>query len=298
MNHAQPALARRLWLLLEPLHAVTYFSPEPARELSDAGYRGFWMGYVAARSAPLGRATPDLVEAVFYNFSRRRIRAALPDAWALAPPEAALSARSRGATLALQRLLPRRRAEDLRRATSILRAASAHAPREGRALFAANAGLPEDDGTGPGDPDGAALAALWHQCTLLREHRGDGHVAVLLTEGISGRAAHVLHALTAGIDREVYRAGRDMEDQEWADLLDQLRQRGLVDAQGAASEAGRRLAAYVEERTDMLAATAYDGLRPAEVDDLVAILTPWAAAIRASGDIPAHNPIGMPPSEG
>jgi hypothetical protein len=97
--------ARRLWSLLEPLHAVTYFTVE-ARTAADAvGLRGFWMAYAAQRAAPLGAVGPEVAHACFHGFHRLRIERALPDAWDLADPARCLTARSVGAGAALHRLL-------------------------------------------------------------------------------------------------------------------------------------------------------------------------------------------------
>src|ERR1700730_19083828 len=73
-------LARRLWSRLEPIHAVTYFSPEARSALVKVGYKGFWMGYFAGRAAPMGPVGPEIVFATFYNFSIAHVRRAIPDA--------------------------------------------------------------------------------------------------------------------------------------------------------------------------------------------------------------------------
>src|SRR6516165_1361204 len=99
----QPQLARRFFDRFEPVHAVTYFAPEARAALDGLGYRGFWMGYFAARSAPLGRVPAEVVTAVFYNFSRARVAKALPAAWDVAGPDAALRARADSAVAALRR---------------------------------------------------------------------------------------------------------------------------------------------------------------------------------------------------
>ena len=96
--------ARAMWGLLEPIHVVTYFAPE-ARATADAlGMRGFWMGYAAQRSAPLGAVGPEIATAAFFGFHPDRLGRALPDAWHLTTPEAALAARLAGAGAALRRL--------------------------------------------------------------------------------------------------------------------------------------------------------------------------------------------------
>ena len=60
--HREPKLARRLLDRFEPVHGVTYFAPEVREALDGLGYRGFWMGYFAARSAPLGMMPPEMVD--------------------------------------------------------------------------------------------------------------------------------------------------------------------------------------------------------------------------------------------
>jgi len=99
----QPKLARRFFDRFEPVHAVTYFAPEARAALDGLGYRGFWMSYFAARSAPLGNVPPEVVTAIFYNFAPERVAKALPSAWQVAGPEAALRARQDSAVAALRR---------------------------------------------------------------------------------------------------------------------------------------------------------------------------------------------------
>jgi hypothetical protein len=174
-------LARRLWSRLEPIHVVTYFSPEVRAALSGAGYKGFWMGYFAGRAAPMGPVGPEVVFATFYNFSIAHVRRAIPDAWAFAPPSAALQAREQGSAAALRRAFAGKDlAGAVQTAAVLARAAAESAPMEGRVLFAANRALPW-----PAEP----AAVLWQACTLLREHRGDGHVAALAAAGIGGPSA-------------------------------------------------------------------------------------------------------------
>lgn len=279
------ASARDLWRLLEPIHAVTYFSPEPLAALKQAGYRGFWMGYFAGRAAPLGPASAELVHALFYNFAFDHVARAVPDAWGFAPPEVALAARGEGSVAALRRQLGELAAgPEVRRAAELAGRAAAAAPLEGRPLYAANRALPE-----PGEP----LALLWHAATLLREHRGDGHVVALASAAIGGRESHVFHALASGTPAEVYAAARNLGAEEWTAIVDGLRGRGLVDPDGTLSDAGREAKRAVEDVTDRLAWTAYDALSDAEVAELVRVLRPLTAAVVAAGEIPARSPMGL-----
>jgi hypothetical protein len=284
-----PAAARVLWRLIEPVHAVSYFAPEPIAEFSRAGYRGFWMGYFAGRAAPLGPVGPELVYALFYNFTFNRVARALPDAWAFAPPGVALEARERGATAALRRQLGELAGDpDVAVAADLLARAAHAAPLEGRPLFAANRALPE-----PVDP----IARLWHFATLLREHRGDGHIATLLSFGITGRQSHVLQSLATGIPKSVYVTAREFSDSEWENMLAELRTAGYVDAAGNLTDAGRTIKDNIEARTDELAWSAYAGLPPGDLDALAGALRPIARAVVHAGDIPIHAPMGLNLSE-
>lgn len=281
---SRTSLARRLWTLLEPIHAVTYFSPEPLASLQAAGFRGFWMGYFAGRAAPLGPVSADVVHALFYNFSRDRVMRALPDAWDLASPDAALGARLNGSAAALQRCLDGKvDPASIEQAADLVSRVVSGQPLEGRALFAANRSLPE-----PTEP----LAKLWHAATLFREHRGDGHVAALVTAGIAGRESHVLHALSQGVPQEVYTVARHFSEDEWRSCLESLRADGLVDGRGL-SEKGMRVKQQVEDLTDDLASDGLACLGNGEAEDLLALLNPMARAVIDTGDIPLDSPMGL-----
>jgi hypothetical protein len=280
-----PSIARRLWQRLELIHAVTYFAPEATGALRDAGYRGFWMGYFAGRAAPLGAVGPDVVGALFYNFAPSRVSRALPDAWGFAPPDAALSARLEGSVAALRRILgPAAQRRDVTAAAELAARAATAAPPEGRALFAANRALPWPD-----EP----LAVLWHAASLLREHRGDGHVATLTAAGVSGREANVVQAAAGITPRQVFAAARDYDDAEWDALVSGLARRGLLNGEGKLTPAGQRLKADIEQRTDAIALSAYETLDDSEIKHLTEALTPLARAVLDSGDVPAITPIGI-----
>jgi hypothetical protein len=277
-------LARRLWSRVEPIHVVTYFSPEARAALSGAGYKGFWMGYFAGRAAPMGPVAAEVVLATFYNFSISHVRRAIPDAWTFAPPSAALEARQRGATAALQRAFASTDlAGAVETAATLARVAAESAPMEGRALFAANRALPW-----PEEP----TAALWHACTLLREHRGDGHVAALAAAGIGGREANVLQAAAGNVPREVFGVARHYDDAEWESLSARLIDRGLVGPDGKLTAHGKDVRDDVENRTDRIALAAYDGLDDEQLLQLLDALAPLARAVIVTGDIPEVTPVG------
>ncbi|MEJ2887299.1 SCO6745 family protein [Actinomycetospora aeridis] len=273
--------ARRLWTLLEPLHAVTYFTPE-AREAADAvGLRGFWMGYVAQRAAPLGAVGPDAAWACFHGFHRDRITRALPDAWGFADPATCLEARLDGADRALRRLLGDVEDPAVAEAADLAWTAAAAADAQGRVLAAANQGLPR-----PGAPH----LALWQAATTLREHRGDGHVAVLVTRSVDPVSAHRLK--TAAGESGALQESRRLDDEVWASAGEGLLARGWLDGDGALTLAGREAREAIERDTDRAAAGPWRALGGTATDRLAELLHPLAVA--AGDAIPFPNPIGLP----
>jgi len=278
-----PELARQLYDRFEPVHAVTYFAPEARAAMDNLGYRGFWMGYFAARSAPLGPVAPEVVTALFYNFAPARVAKALPAAWEIAGPQVALRAREESAVAALRRYGVSDD-ENVCTAAQLAGSAARRAGMDGRALFAANLALPW-----PTDP----VAALWHATTLLREYRGDGHVAALVAAGISGRESNVLHCAAGTVPQDYIKRTRHYDDAEWRACELGLAGRGLLTDAGSLTPAGRDLKDHVETTTDALALHAFDGLGDAEMEALVGALTPIARTVIAGGDMPAVTPMSL-----
>ena len=267
------SVARRLKELFVPIHEVAYMADEPDKELQALGYEGYWPLYFAARSAPLGRVPAEVVDALFYNFAPGEVAACIPSVWEVATPEAVLAARQRGCVAALRRILG-----DLADSPAIARAAELatraafNAPMEGRILYAGLRSLPV-----PEEP----LARLWHAATLLREHRGDGHLTALIAAGIDGQESHVLQALYWDMKPREFGRLDPLTDDQLDAVVDGLRLRGLVDAAGCFTPAGRKLRTEIEELTDTLAAPAYTCLEPHEIDELITDLGPLVAKINA-----------------
>lgn len=276
----EPSFARAVWQAMEPVHAVTYFAEECVEANRAVGLRGYWMGYFGARSAPLGPVPPGVVEATFYNFHPSLVRRAIPDAWSFAEPAAILDARAEAAAKALRRLAPG--VEEAAAALNpVLAAVVEAADAPGRPLFGANRDLPVSE-----DP----VRALWQATTTLREHRGDGHVALLAAEGLDGCEVHVLMSAVEGVPAELLQRTRAWSAEDWAAAVARLAGRGLVTAEGAATEAGRRLRADIEARTDELAVGPYRAV--SDPDGLVARLGALARDVAQTIGFP--NPMGLP----
>jgi hypothetical protein len=282
---ADPAqTARTMWTLFEPIHAVTYFTPQARAACEQAGLRGFWRGYFAGRAAPLGPVGAAVVTASFYNFAPAFVARAIPGVWQLVAPEAALRIRLAGAVSALGGLLDGREAE-VTAAADLLWQAAGELDCAGRVLAAANAALPVPDGGSSG------LARLWQAATLLREHRGDGHFAAMAAADIDGCEAVALRCCL-DLRREDLQPVRGWTDQEWEAALGRLADRGWVGADRELTAAGRDAHAAVENTTDHAAARPWARLGPEATADVAKVLTPLALA--CAGVLPYPSPIGVP----
>ncbi|HET7278761.1 MAG TPA: hypothetical protein VFJ22_11820 [Dermatophilaceae bacterium] len=275
MSHPEP-VARRLYELTEPITLVNFFSSEPNHSMMALGYRNYWDGYFAARSAPLGRVPAEVVHAAFYSFADGEVARHIPRVWDTATPEAAHAAREQGCVAALRRILGDLvEAPGLVRAADLLAKASTSAPTEGRVMYAGLRALPM-----PMEP----VARLWHAANMLREHRGDGHIAALLSEGIGGTEAHVLSALDMGIHpAESFGRIHHLPAARLARVMAGLHARGLLDDSGRFTDAGRATKARIESVTDALAEAPYTGLDPRELDELITELEPMSRRLEATG---------------
>jgi hypothetical protein len=271
-----------MWTLFEPLHAVTYFTPEAREHFETAGLHGFWRGYFAGRAAPLGQVDAQPVIAAFFGFAPAMVHRALPDVWSRASVEQSLQARLDGARAALARLLTGIDPHAVTLAADLLAEAAANADTGGRVLAAANAavGVPDD-----------ALGKLWQAATVLREHRGDGHVAALVVHGLDGCEAQ---AWRSGLDlrRDRLQPARGWTDEEWLEAIARLAEREWLTREGGSTTIGVDAHRAIEAMTDRAAMRPWHALGEEKTARLAEVLTPLAHA--AYRDIPSGNPIGLP----
>ncbi|GAB3892927.1 MarR family winged helix-turn-helix transcriptional regulator [Microbispora bryophytorum] len=272
MQQHPQAKVHRMFELVEPIATVT-FSEVVNEAFLALGMRNYWDGYFAGRAAPLGLAPAEVVHAVFYNFADGEVARHIPWVWGKITPQEAIAVRERGSAAALRQMIGELAdSPGLVRAAELTTRAAVSAPIQGRPLYAGLRALEV-----PEEP----VARLWHAATLLREHRGDGHNAALLAHGIGGTEAHVLLALSLGMKAEEFGRIHHLPKARLTAVVDGLRGRGLVDAAGGFTDAGRTIKERIEALTDELAAPAYDVLSADELDELVAGLEPIAAAVRA-----------------
>jgi hypothetical protein len=284
-------VARKTWRTLEPLHAMVYFAPEAAQTYTRLGF-AVDAGYFVSRSAPMGAVDAATVVATFFNFEPGLVERCLDDAWSIASPETVTAARQEAADRALRRMLGDEvRTPEMARAAALARTAAEAAAEHigGRPLFAGHAALPW-----PGPPH----LVLWHAQTLLREYRGDGHIASLVTHGVDPVEALVLHAASGEAALGFLRATRGWSDEAWEAGVDRLVARGWLSPPDAAastggsgpglSDEGASVRAAIETDTDRLAAVPYDALGDAACAELRGLVRPFSrAVVAASGLGPA-----------
>jgi len=268
------AMARRMFELVEPIGAIPYSADEPNETMYALGFTNFWDTYFAGRAAPLGLVPAEVVDAVFYNFAPGEVARHIPKVWRTTTPEAAIAARQMGCVMALRRIL----GDDVdslafARVADLLLKAATSAPFEGRPMYAALRGIPIPD---------EVVARLFHAASLLREHRGDGHIAALMIEGVGRLEAHVLYALGTGTAAEKFGRIHHLPAGQIAAVIDGMRGRGLIGDDGWLSEQGRAVKQRVEALTDDLAAKPYECLEPGELDELMVSLEPLATRLVAA----------------
>lgn len=277
---------RQLWHLLEPLHAVLYYAPEVFEEAAALGYDTGerWPSYFPLRAAPLGPVGTERVNSAFYSFNPRMVAEHIDPAWRIASPETVLKARLRGMDRAYRAIFGDRvDSPELAEAAALARRAAEAADTVGRPLAAANAEL--------GWPEEPHLQ-LWHAATILREHRGDGHLAALLVAGLDPVESLVSFAAIGAASVERFES-RGWSPEDWAAAAERLAARGLMDEHGTATEAGRDLRRVVEHRTDQLAAAPWQFLGAQDTARLADLLGEFWVAVLGTGLLPSESTLGI-----
>ena len=272
-------IARKMWRTLEPYHAMIYFVPDTKAIYERIGLRGRSMGYFASRAAALGAVSADVVIATFYNFNPALVRGVIPEAWRLAAPDRIVAARVEAVDAALRCLLGDAvEGPEVAEAAALAREAASACTLPGRPLYAAHAAL-----SWPTEPH----LALWQAITLLREYRGDGHVAALLGEEVDGTEALVIYTATGGGGRVMLQATRGWSQEEWDAAADRLRWRGWLDDAGAPTDVGAAYREAIEARTDRLALAPWERLDAERCARLQELVRPLSKAISAAATFAA-----------
>lgn len=267
-----PVHARLYGAAVEPIAVAPFFAPEAWPVWGDLGLTAE-QAYAGARAGPMGRVTAEVVGAVFYTFSPQFTRTAVD--WDALSPGIFVETQRRLARDVLTRLLGDD-ASELQPIVGLLRRAVDAIAPAGRPLAAACAALPW-----PEEP----VTALWHSTTVLREHRGDGHNAVLATHGVDGCEALVLDAAFAE-KSDRYVAFRMWQPEEIEAARGRLVARGYLTPDGALSEPGAKFREMMEMETDRMAAGPYHALAEEERDAGLAMLRPLAERVVSGRAVP------------
>ncbi|WP_161342040.1 hypothetical protein [Streptomyces sp. SID5606] len=272
---------RRCHNTLNSLHSTHYFSPDTGRELAALGVTDPRAVNFAVRAAALGAAGAGAVTAAFYNYKYELVARHVPAVWETVTPEQAVAARMRAVDATLRRLLGEEvlASAEMAEAAGLALRATEGCSRSGRPLYAAHADLPLPE---------APHLRLWHAATLLREHRGDGHLAALLAADLDGLEALVTHTATGrGMAPKWVLSTRGWTQEEWDAARDRLRGRGLIDDAGELTGRGTELRDGIERETDRLDAGPYAHLGADGVARLTELATPFARAAFGAGAYPA-----------
>jgi hypothetical protein len=287
--------SRRLAAALEPVAGQVYFAAECHRNYERLGFspspgalpNGLQLpdgpAYFTSRGSLLGQAPGPLVAAAFGVFNPETVTRGVTAGWTLTDAATICAARTDGATAQLVRVLGEE-PDGLRRATELLARATAPLRPAGRPLYAGllSLGLP---GTQVGD--------LWRLADLLREYRGDSHTAAWISAGLDAPQIGLLSELYWGLPPRSYVRTRAWSDRHLDEAEDALRRRGLVD-DGGLTETGRVQREAIEVATDRQCEVAVRALGD-DFDELLALLTPWGAAVRAAAGYPPHGPQDLAP---
>lgn len=263
----------RLGTMTNLVHGFIYFATEASTRYGALGLSGRQQ-YFAGRAAPMGAVGPELVVATFYNFNPRVVHAAIPAAWLAADPNAVQEARFAAVSDVLSAAAGDIDPLAVDRATEIAQAMVAGVGDEGKPLAASNRAIELPD-----EP----LVRLWQLVTIIREWRGDSHVAALGAAAVSGIEALVLHAATGQVPAAVLQATRGWSDLAWSEAVERLAGRGLVDREGEFTEAGAAYRADIETATNTAAHALVDAVGENETAELYELLKPIRAALLASG---------------
>jgi len=270
-----PAVSGWMLATLGVLHAPAYRSRELRGRLAEVGVPEAMAAYLAQRSAPLGPASPQLVAATFYGFSPAAIAAHLPAVWERVSPAEVLALTFDAMRELLGRLIGDRLATVEELAGLLGPVADAH-PTAGRPLAAAWSSVPR-----PGEP----LLDLWLATSVIRESRGDGHVALLVAEGIGPIESHLVTQGDHPARRPMLEAMRGWTADELDTAAAGLRARGLLDADGGRTDEARALRRHIERRTDELSAEAWTAAGPSTVIRIADLATELLPPVLTSGTL-------------
>ena len=269
------SIVRSVHSAISMAHRPAYFVPEANEEYAALGVEPGRGTYFASRTAPMGAVPDEVILATFYNFSEQAVRTAeIGKVWAGASPEALQAARFRAVRRSFDRVGCTPTTEQIVEARALIDPVVAELSYAGKPLAAANAAVPLPDD---------ALLALWQQVTILREWRGDVHIALLIANDIGPCACMVLQVGTGRFPLGITQATRQWNEQQWAQAIVELGARGWVHADGSMTETGTAAREHLESETDRLCEPIWKPIGETGAKRLAELLDPIHVAMSAAG---------------
>ena len=260
-------------MMINVVHRLVYFVPEAVEEYAALGVKGAG-GYFGSRAAPMGAVPDEVIIATFYNFSPLAVTSAMQGVWDAAAPESLQAARFRVVDRALQRVGAGLSSERIAEARALIDPVIADLDVAGKPLAAGNAAIALPD-----DP----MVALWQQVTVLREWRGDVHIAVLVTNEVGPCECLVLQVGTGRFPIRLAQATRRWDEAEWAAAIGRLGERGWVAADGTVTPQGVEARERLEADTDRLCASMWQPVGDSGAARLGDLIAPIHSAVDAAG---------------
>ena len=282
-----PSVSRAMWAAAEPVVLMGLAGPEPQAAMAELGMPRA-SNFLALRAAPLGKASAAVVAAAFHGFPRSRFEIHLSPIWQTIEPEAVIEATHTAIPLMMDRVFGDSvSVAELTRLGQLLADVSQNLDVAGRPLAAANQAVATPD-----EP----WARFWRAWTVLREFRGDTHVAELVAHDVTVVDAQVLGALwkPESLDVEMLRSTRRLDDEIWQLGQVSLQSRGLLDASGALTPAGVALREEIEFRTDVACLRIWSQLSAADLDAVYAFTLSLSESAIAGEHMRAKTAVGAP----
>ncbi len=268
---------RRLRDAIEPFHGLCYYVPEVrARYVDDLGLHP-WSAYFAQRAAPMGAVGAAVVTALFYGFSPRLVGRSIPAVWESIAPAEAWEDRVRGVSAALDRLLSHTEGTEIDMAASIASKAVTAMEPAGRPQAAALAAMDVPD---------TPLMRLWRDASALREYRGDGHVAALVSHGLGPMDSLITSAGFSNLSLSFHQRARGWSEEEWSAGVEHCRSDGWIDAEDRLTDRGLKLRLDIESTTDRSMAAVTSALTEAEMESLTKTLRVLSRQVVEAGGFP------------
>jgi hypothetical protein len=283
MDDAELRKSRTLAAALEPVIGQVFFAPECHAAYAELGFAPSpgkagivhlpdGPAYFTSRGSLLGQVRPGVVAAAFGVFKPEIVSAGVTLGWSLTDASTIFEARRMGAVAQLERVIGPA-GEEVTRASELLERAVAPLSVAGRPLFAGLRSWWDD----PTD----RWTRLFHLGDMLRECRGDAHVAAWSSAALDALEIGLLNDVYMGLPLRSYVRTRGWSEEDLAGGVERLREIGWLDGDALTDE-GRDLREDIERATDLQMEPALEALG-ADLDEVVGLLRPWGVAMREAG---------------